>query len=83
MTEALESFEGNVRIGGRSINNLRFADDIDLIAGSMTELAELTEQLEKSASAFGMDISSEKSKIMVTPATNENNTNIPITVNDS
>ena len=83
MTEALEPFEGNVRIGGRSINNLRFADDIDLIAGSMTELAELTEQLEKSASAFGMDISSEKSKIMVTPATNENNTNIPITVNGS
>ena len=35
------------------------------------------------ASAFGMEISAEKSKIMVTPATNENNTNIPITVNGS
>jgi len=80
MTEALESFE---RIGGRSINNLRFADDIDLIAGSMKELVELTERLDKSASAFGMEISAEKSKIMVTPATNENKTNIPITVNGS
>jgi len=80
MTEALESFEGNVRIGGRSTNNLRFAGDIDLIAGSMKELAELTERLDKSASAFGMEISAEKREIMVTPPTNENNTNIPITV---
>jgi len=83
MIEALESFEGNVRIGGLSINNLRFADDIDLITGSMKELAELTERLDKSASAFGMEISAEKSKMMVTPATNENNTNVPITVNGS
>jgi len=77
MTETLESFEGNVRIGGRSINNLHFANDIDLIAGSMKELTELTERLNKSASAFGMEISAEKSKIMVTPATNENNTKYP------
>jgi len=83
MTEALESFEGNVRIGGRSINNIRFADDIDLIAGSMKELAELTERHDKSASAFGMEISAEKSKMMVTPYTNDNNTNVPITVNGS
>jgi len=82
-TEALESFEGNVRIGGRSINNLPFADGTDLIAGSMKELAELTERLDKSASAFEMEISAEKSKIMVTPATNDNNTNILITVNGS
>jgi len=81
ITEALKSFEGNVRIGERSINNLRFADDLDLIAGIMKELAELTERLDKSASAFGMDISAEKSKTMVTPATNETNTNISITVN--
>jgi len=79
MTEALESFGGNVRIGGPSINNLRFADDIDLIAGRMKELSELTEPLDKSAPAFGMEISAEKSKVI--PATNDNNTSIPITVN--
>jgi len=67
----------------RSIKNLRFADGIDLIAGSMKELAELTERLDKSASAFEMEISAEKSKIMVTPATNDNNTNILITVDGS
>ena len=82
-TEALESFEGNVRMVWRSIKNLRFADGIDLIAGSMKELAEHTERLDKSASAFEMEISAEKSKIMVTPATNDNNTNILITVDGS
>ena len=29
MTEALEDHEGTVSIGGRTITNLRFADDID------------------------------------------------------
>ena len=32
MTEALEPLEIGVKIGGSIINNLRFADDIDLIA---------------------------------------------------
>ena len=29
MTDALEDHEGTVSIGGRTITNLRFADDID------------------------------------------------------
>ena len=29
MTDALEDYEGTVSIGGRTITNLRFADDID------------------------------------------------------
>ena len=32
MTDALEDHEGTVSIGGRSITNLRFADDIDRLA---------------------------------------------------
>ena len=38
MTDALENHEGTVRIGGRTIPNLRFADDIDGIAGKEEEL---------------------------------------------
>ena len=38
MTEALEDHEGTVSIGGRSITNLRFADDIDSLAGEENEL---------------------------------------------
>ena len=33
MTDVLENHEGTVRIGGRIITNLRFADDIDGPAG--------------------------------------------------
>ena len=31
MTDALEDHEGNVSVGGRTINNLRFAYDIDTV----------------------------------------------------
>ena len=33
MTDASEDHEGTVSIGGRTITNLRFADDIDGLAG--------------------------------------------------
>ena len=33
MTDALEDHEGTVSIGGRTITNLRLADDIDGLAG--------------------------------------------------
>ncbi|WP_419615222.1 reverse transcriptase domain-containing protein, partial [Thiolapillus sp.] len=38
-TDALEDHEGTVSIGGRTITNLRFADDIDGLAGEEEELA--------------------------------------------
>ena len=40
MTDALEDHEGTVSIGGRTITNLRFADDFDALAGE-EELAKL------------------------------------------
>ena len=39
MTDALEDHEGTVSIGGRTITNLRFAHDIDGLAGEEEELA--------------------------------------------
>ena len=38
MTDALEDHEGTVSIGGRTITNLRFADDIDGLVGEEEEL---------------------------------------------
>ena len=38
MTDALEDHQGTVSIGGRTITNLRFADDIDGLAGKGTSL---------------------------------------------
>ena len=65
MEEALEEFHSSISIGGRPISNLRFADDIDLIGKSEAELQELTTRLEEVARAYGMEISEEKSKILV------------------
>ena len=47
MTDALEGHEGTVSIEGRTITNLRFADDIDGLAGEEEELAKLAERLDK------------------------------------
>ena len=41
MTDAVEDHQGTVSIGGRTITNLRFADDIDGLAGKEEELARL------------------------------------------
>ena len=64
MTEALDGFEGSVSIGGRTVTNLRFADDIDLVVGQAEELGTLISRLEESAKQLGMQISAEKSKVM-------------------
>ena len=54
MTDALEDHEGTVSIGRRTITNLRFADDIDGLAGEEEELANLGERLDKASTAYGM-----------------------------
>ena len=68
MTDALEDHEGNDSINGRTVINLRFADDIDGLAGEEEELANLVERLDKASKAIGMEISAEKTKLMTTPA---------------
>ena len=52
MTDALENYEGTISIGGRTITNLRFADDIDGLAGEKEELANLVERLDKASTAM-------------------------------
>ena len=64
MTDALEDHEGTVSIGGRTITNLRSADDIDGLAAEEEEPANLVECLDKASTAYGMEISAEKTKLM-------------------
>ena len=78
MTDALQDHEGTVSIGGRTITNLRFADDIDGLAGEEEELTKLVECLDKAYTAYGMEISAEKTKLMTN---NTSGINTEITVN--
>ena len=64
MTDALEDHEGTVSIGGRTITNLRFVDDIDGLAGEEEELVDLGKRLDKASTAYGMEICAEKTKLM-------------------
>ena len=67
MTDPLENYKSTVNIGCRSITSLCFADDIDGLAGEEVELAKLLERLDKASTAYGMEISAEKTKQMTTP----------------
>ena len=64
MTDTLENHEGTVSIGGRTITDLRFADEIDGLAEEGKELAKLVERLDKASTAYGMEISAKKTQLM-------------------
>ena len=68
MTDAPEDHQGTVSIGGRTITNLRFADDVDGLSGKEEELASLVDRLDKTSAAFGMEINAEKTKLMTNNA---------------
>ena len=57
MADALEKYEETVSIGGKTVTNLRFADDTDGLAGNEKEIASLVESLDKTSAAYGMEIS--------------------------
>jgi len=64
MRVALDGYEGGFRVGGRLINNLRYADDIVLVASSEAEFQELVTGLYGAASDMGMRINVKKTQVM-------------------
>ncbi len=64
MADAFEDHAGTISIGGRTITNLRIAGDIDGLAGKEEELADLVQRIDSTSSAYGMEISAEKTKLM-------------------
>ena len=69
MTDALEEHQGTVSIGGRTFTNLRFVDHMDGLSGTEQELQNLVRHLDRSSTAYDMEISANKTKLM----TNSNN----------
>ena len=64
ITTDADDHEGTVTIEGGKIINLRFADDIDGLAGEEEALAKLVERLDKASTAYGMGLGAEKTKLM-------------------
>ena len=52
MSNALEEHAVNVSIGGRTITNLRFANDIDALAEEEQELDALVERSDKTCTRY-------------------------------
>ena len=68
--EKLYDHHTSISIGRKPISKLRFADDIDLMDGIIGELQDPTNRLEDRATACGLEISTEKSKIMTNSTNN-------------
>ena len=67
MREAgLDSSMEGIRIGGRCINNLRYADDTTLVAGGDERLRKLIRNVKIKSEEFGLYLNVGKTKIMTT-----------------
>ena len=70
MQETLHDHHTSILISGRPICNQQFADDIDLMGSRNGELQDLTNRLVDRPMAYGMEDSTEKSKIMINSTNN-------------
>ena len=64
MRLALDGFKGGIAIGGIRLTNLRYADDIILIAGSQAELQKLVARVQSASTEMGLQINVAKSAVM-------------------
>ena len=60
----LEETQAGIKIAGRNINNLRYADDTTLIAESGEELKSLLMKVKEESEKVGLKLNIQKTKIM-------------------
>ena len=70
-----------ISVGGRNINNIRYADDTVLIADSAEKLQTLIRALVQSSEQRGLKLNISKTKVMVVTKGN-NNLRVNISVGD-
>ena len=60
----LEEAQAGIKIAGRNINNLRYADDTTLVAESEEELKSLLMKVKEESEKVGLKLNIQKTKIM-------------------
>ena len=60
----LEEAQAGIKIAGRNINNLRYADDTTLMAESKEELKSLLMKVKEESENVGFKLNIQKTKIM-------------------
>ena len=65
----LEETQAGIKIAGRNINNLRYADDTTLMAESEEELKSLLMKVKKESEKVGLKFNIQKTKIIASGPT--------------
>ena len=65
----LDELRAGTKIGGRNINNLRYADDSTLMAESEEELKRLLMRVRGESEKAGLRLNTKKTKIMASTPT--------------
>ena len=60
----LNETQAGIKIAGRNINNLRYADDTTLMAESKEELKSLLMKVKEESEKVGLKLNTQKTKIM-------------------
>ena len=60
----LEEAQARIKIAGRNINNLRYADDTTLMVESEEELKSLLMKMKEESEKVGLNLNIQKTKIM-------------------
>ena len=61
----LDEAQAGIKIAGRNINNLRYADDTTFMAESKEELKNLLMKVKEESEKVGLKLNIQKAKIMV------------------
>ena len=63
--EALDGFESSVKVGDRTGTNLRYANDVALLAGCAEELQELLNRIREASRERRLKLNVDKTKVML------------------
>ena len=64
MNHKLDESQAGIKLSGRNINNLRYADDTTLMAESEEELKGLLMRMKEESEQAGLKLNIQKTKIM-------------------
>lgn len=64
MEEAMDGIEEGIKIGGKLLKDVRFADDQGMLSGSEAGLQKIMNRLNDTALKYGMKINIKKTKVM-------------------
>ena len=65
---SLDEAQAGIKIAGRNINNLRYADDTSLVAESEEELKSLLMKMKEESEKVGLKLNIQKTKIHLVPS---------------